>query len=196
MARPPRIEKLRHGRLLCGSVFRFFVETWNWIVGYVDNMKGDADVNPQGGHITVDRTDPDHPVIRFRADKIAGKGGDPVAVSADGPFSPVYEEDGETGEPTDTVVGFTNCYWQNCGKTVLMSDQTIPGANGFIALRAGATPATDGTATLYCYASFAALQSAQDDVAYFTIPLYRVADSKITLDMRRMPNVYLAEVLA
>lgn len=74
MARPPRIEKLRHGRLLCGSVFRFFVETWNWLVGYVDNMMGDADVNPQSGHITVDRTDPDHPVIRFRADKAAGGG--------------------------------------------------------------------------------------------------------------------------
>lgn len=72
MARPPRIEKLRHGRILCGSVFRFFVETWNWLVGYVDNMKGDADVNPQAGHITIDRTDPDHPVVRFRADKAAG----------------------------------------------------------------------------------------------------------------------------
>ena len=76
MARPPRLEMLRHGKLLCGSVFRFFVETWNWIVGYVDNMKGDADVNPQDGHITIDRADPDHPVIRFRADKIvAGSGG-------------------------------------------------------------------------------------------------------------------------
>lgn len=72
MARPPRLELLRHGRLLCGSVFRFFVETWNWLVGYVDNMKGDADVNPQSGYITIDRTDPDHPVIRFCADKLAG----------------------------------------------------------------------------------------------------------------------------
>ena len=75
MARPPRIEKLRHGRLLCGSVFRFFVETWNWLVGYVDNMKGDADVNPKAGYITIDRTDPDHPVVRFRADKAAEHSG-------------------------------------------------------------------------------------------------------------------------
>ena len=113
-----------------------------------------------------------------------------------GPFTPVYEEPEEDEEePTYIVTGFTNCYWQNCGKTILMSDQTIPGANGFIALRAGATPSTAGQATLQCYADLAALQAAQDDVAYFTIPLYRVADSKITLDMRRMPNVYLAEVL-
>lgn len=71
MARPQRIEKLRHGRLLCGSVFRFFVETWNWLTAYVDNMKGDAETDPQSGYITIDRTDPDHPVIRFRADKVA-----------------------------------------------------------------------------------------------------------------------------
>ncbi len=113
-----------------------------------------------------------------------------------GPFEPVYEEpEEEEEEPTFIVTGFTNCYWQNCGKTILMSDQTIPGANGFIALRAGATPSTAGQATLQCYADLAALQAAQEEVAYFTIPLYLVADSKITLDMRRMPNVYLAEVL-
>lgn len=81
MARPPRVERLRHGRLLSGSVFRFFVETWNWIVGYVDNMRGDADVNPQNGHITIDRSDPDNPVIRFRADKLQPGGG---AIDVDG----------------------------------------------------------------------------------------------------------------
>ena len=75
MARPQRLEKLRHGRLLCGSVFRFFVETWNWLTAYVDNMKGDAETDPQSGYITIDRTDPDHPVIRFRADKVAAGGG-------------------------------------------------------------------------------------------------------------------------
>ena len=115
----------------------------------------------------------------------------------EGPFTPVYEEpEEEEEEPTYIVTGFTNCYWQNCGKTVLMGDQTIPGTNGFIALRAGATPSTAGQATLQCYADLAALQAAQEDMAYFTIPLYLVADGKITLDMRRMPNIYLAEVIS
>lgn len=114
-----------------------------------------------------------------------------------GPFEPVYgEPEEEEEEPTFIVTGFTNCYWQNCGKTILMGDQSIPGTNGFIALRAGATPSTAGQATLQCYADLAALQAAQEDVAYFTIPLYLVADSKITLDMRRMPNVYLAEIIS
>lgn len=65
MAKPPRLEKLKHGRLLSGKVFRFFVETWNWLVGAFDNMRGDADINPNEGMISVDRTDPDNLVIRF-----------------------------------------------------------------------------------------------------------------------------------
>lgn len=196
MARPPRVERLRHGRLLSGSVFRFFVETWNWIVGYVDNMRGDADVNPQNGHITIDRSDPDNPVIRFRADKLQpGGAGGSVSVAADGPFSPVYEDDPETGDPTDVVTGFQNCFWQDCGRTYLMGDQTIPGTDGFIALRAGATPSTAGQATLYCYPTFAALQAAQGDLEYFVIPIYRVSGGRITLDMRRLPHIYLVEVL-
>ena len=196
MARPPIIAKLRHGKILTFRVFRFFVETWNWMTAYVDNLRGDADVNPNTGYIEVDRTDPDAPVIRLRADKLpAGGGGAAVAVSADGPFSPIYEEDGE-GEPTETVTGFQNCFWQLGGVTQQLEDQTsIPGTDGFIVLKAGATPSTSGTASLYCYSSLAALQAAQHDLEYFIVPLYRVASSKITLDMRRMPVVYSVETI-
>lgn len=119
-----------------------------------------------------------------------------VEVPADGPFSPVYATDPQTGQPTDTVTGFQNCYWQNGGVTVQMSDQSsIPGSSGFIALKAGALPSTTGTATLECYATFAAMQTAQRDTSHFIVPLYRVASAKITLDMRRMPVVYTYEMI-
>lgn len=121
--------------------------------------------------------------------------GDPVEVSADGPFSPVYEEDEETGEPTDVVTGFQNCYWQNGGVTMQMEDQDIPGTEGFVALKVGATSYTSGNATLECYESLASLRAAQQEVGHFIVPLYRVAGSRITLDMRRMPIVYTDEVL-
>lgn len=127
--------------------------------------------------------------------QLGGADGASVAVSADGPFSPLYEEDEVTGEPTDVVTGFQNCYWQNGGVTVLMSDQDIPGTAGYIALKAGATPSTTGTATLECYATLAAMQTAQRDRGYFIVPLYRVASAKITLDMRRMPVVYTYEMI-
>lgn len=73
MARPPNLQKLRHDRLLCGRVFRFFVETWNWIVAVVDNFRGDGDINGQEGFLTVDRSDPDAPVVRLRLDRLGEK---------------------------------------------------------------------------------------------------------------------------
>ena len=76
MARPPVIQKLRHNRLLCGAVFRWFVETWNWITSYVDNLRGDGDLNGQTGCITIDRTDPDAPVIRIDPNKLPKAQGD------------------------------------------------------------------------------------------------------------------------
>ena len=32
----------------------------------LENLKGDADVRPNGGWVTVDNSDPEHPVIRLR----------------------------------------------------------------------------------------------------------------------------------
>ena len=83
MARPPIVQKLRHDRLLCGAVFRFFVETWNWLTSWVDNAKGDAEVDPQKGYITIDRSDPDSPIIRFRADRLPTSGGGSTVVPDD-----------------------------------------------------------------------------------------------------------------
>lgn len=77
MPRPPRVERLRHGRLLSGKPFAFFVETWNWLSRAFDNLKGDADTNGQNGHIHVDWTDSDSPVIRLvnLQNLLAGGGG-------------------------------------------------------------------------------------------------------------------------
>lgn len=65
MARPQILQKLRHGKLLCKKVFASFVETWNYIVNRIENLKGDADANPQTGHIKIDNTDPEHPIMRL-----------------------------------------------------------------------------------------------------------------------------------
>lgn len=57
-------ERLKHGKALCGKVFARFVETFNGILDFVFNIKGDAEWRNGEGHITVDRNDPLHPVIR------------------------------------------------------------------------------------------------------------------------------------
>lgn len=66
MARPQTIQELRHGKILSGSVFPNFVESWNYLKNRVESLRGDADIVSQYGcgHIKVDNTDPEHPVIR------------------------------------------------------------------------------------------------------------------------------------
>ena len=75
MARPNILQRLKHGKLLTALTFPRFVETFNWLVGAFDNLKGDADVNPRNGCIHVDRTDPDVPVIRLDPLNLPAGGG-------------------------------------------------------------------------------------------------------------------------
>lgn len=68
--KPQTLAELKHGKFICRAVYPTFVATWNWIVRFTSTIKGDFDVNPKTGVVTVDRTDPDHPVIRLRQDKL------------------------------------------------------------------------------------------------------------------------------
>ncbi len=68
-----------------------FVETFNALVDFVLNLKGDKDVNDSTGTIEVDRSDVAHPVIR--ADKLA-IGGD--APPPDDVSTEVYQHEGES----------------------------------------------------------------------------------------------------
>lgn len=187
--RPPFLCKLAKGTLIDANPG--FVDTFNWLVDFCNNICGDADLNSQLG-IQVDKTVDDHPVVRLLQENISGGGGGggggTVTVSADGPFSPVYDEDGET------VLSLTNCYWMNGGATKSLGTVSLPGTDGFIALKAGATTSTNGSGSVVCYSTLAAMQSDQEDPAYFIVPLYRVSSSKIVLDLRNIPHVYVGEI--
>lgn len=72
------VQLLKQGLALCGKNFTNFVEAWNHVVQRSANLCGDADANPADGRISVDNTNPDHPVIRFDATGLTGgsSGGD------------------------------------------------------------------------------------------------------------------------
>lgn len=63
------LQYLKHGKALCGKVFGTFVETFNRLVDFHANLKGDGDVSDDG-LVTVDRADPAHPVIRLDRSKL------------------------------------------------------------------------------------------------------------------------------
>lgn len=183
--RPQRLETLRHGRLLTGRVFRFFVETWNWLITYVDNLAGDFDVNPQTGVITVDRTKGDRPVIRVRRDIFRRE------MYTDGPFAPVYGEDGVR------VSALKDRYYQVGGFTHEMDGAwDVPDAtSGIVCVRVGATT-VNADAEMVVYSDLSTLNGDQENVEYVIVPLYVMEDSCISVDLRKIPHIQLAEAFA
>lgn len=69
------LEKLEQGKALCGMNFPGFVKTFNWLVDFCCNLKGDADVDALNGRVTVDTADEAHPIIRFNASGFSTGGG-------------------------------------------------------------------------------------------------------------------------
>ncbi len=181
MARPPTIQKLKHGRILCGAVFRFLVETWNWLTAYVDNMKGDLDVDPKNGVLTIDRTQPDHPVIRLRKDRL------PASKVYIGPFNPVTDADGR-------VSGFEYCYFQVGGRTFLIEDvENFGGSDCIVALKipatAGASPADAEVVTYSGENAYSNLSAAQVNEAHEIVPLFVLdANKRVVVDLRAIPT--------
>ena len=105
-------EYLKHGKALCGKVFKRFVETFNFHNDFISNLKGDADLPTEGGHVTVDTTDSSHPVIRCRGCEVKVK----KKKSAPFPFEYMLvnpeQDEGEDENQTETP-RIVNCtfYW-------------------------------------------------------------------------------------
>lgn len=117
MARPQVVEYLKHGKALCGKVFRHFVETFNFVVRATVNLKGDADLPGATKGIKVDKTDPENPIIRLVGNFGSGNdsGGGGVSVGATGMF-------GLSGLGTDTVT-VINRYYMLSTSIRLASDE-------------------------------------------------------------------------
>ena len=61
--RPPILCKLKKGKLIDADDNKGFVDTFNWMVDFINNLCGDGDLD-KGKLITLDRTIDDRPVIR------------------------------------------------------------------------------------------------------------------------------------
>lgn len=179
MARPQALQFLRHGKALCGSVFRFFVETWNYIVRRCDSISGDMDANPSEGCIYVDNSDPEHPVIRLDRSKLPLGEGETV-------INPQYPSVYEIRENQNGKY-FADRYYMVGG---VLKD----GPNGTVSGFAGKVVAiliqqNENTVTLQAFNNIAAMQLAMADQTKVVIPLYVLdANCEITLDLRHIPT--------
>lgn len=51
MAKPQILTQLKHDKLITKANFPTFVETFNYVVNRLENIKGDYDINPKNGAI-------------------------------------------------------------------------------------------------------------------------------------------------
>ena len=80
MARPAILCKLRKGKLIDAQPN--FVETFNWMVDFINNLRGEGEINAEASTIVVDRTDASAPVIRGGGKD--AEGGELTVVGTDG----------------------------------------------------------------------------------------------------------------
>ncbi len=108
---------LSGGKILTGANFPNFVQTWNWMVDFIRNLKGDGDNLTSDGYISVDRSNEKWPVIRTAKALPEGGGGESIPTWKYGRFR-VYEVD-------KTKISLRNCYIFVTGKYYGGTDTTV-----------------------------------------------------------------------
>ena len=189
------LQYLQHGKSLCGRVFGTFVETFNRLVDFHANLKGDGDVSDDG-LVTVDRADPAHPVIRLNRSKLPtdGGGGTSADLSASA-FGLVEEKDDDGAVTGRTVV---NCWWNAGGITMGDGGSFDVGAgDGVIYAEFSGDADGDGggamgSLSVSTCGGFSELNELQRDAAKYVFPLYLVSGGEV-VDLRSAPQLQLFE---
>lgn len=191
MARPQALQLLKHGKALCGTVFRLFVETWNYIVQRADGIVGDRDVNADEGCIYIDNSTPERPVIRLDRSKLP-KGGSGETVIINNPQYPsVFEivEDSQTcGVST---YRFDNQFFEVSGVLYdLKSDYTFTlrsVADLYLAIVLSSV--SDPQGYIEEYSTFEDMQADMADENKSVIPLYKFdSEGAVSCDLRHIPR--------
>ena len=179
---------LKHGLALCGKNFPRVVETWNWLSDFCSNLKGDADVNAASGSITVDRTNPAHPVIRFTGSANSGSSDGSSMPSA---FQATAIYDGDTFKEWQ----ISNWYLMRGGIIYYESSGIVgvtPVAGNFIC--ANVNLGFTGGVTVELVKNLDALKDLQRKESNYYVPLYYATAPEELVDLRNMPQVQLFEV--
>jgi len=199
MAMPRPVQRLKHGVILCKKNFVTFVETFNFLIDFAQNLRGDGDGHADG-LITVDKSNPDNPVIRSKRglsffDRLESK---------------LYPKCFEisslavTSNPDNSVtVGLSliNCYVQVAGKTHNFSASTAPlthtiseDGQDVLSLEIGATYTSTPTFAYRWDGQLEQMQMWQTDVTKMIVPLYQFNRyGEIVCDFRGIPMFAMGE---
>lgn len=185
------VQLLKRGLALCGKNFGGFVEAWNHVVQRSANICGDADANPADGRISVDNTNPDHPVIRFDASNLGSSGSSgsdalPSAFMA----TPNYDDDGELKSWT-----FSNFFMMKGGRTLtsdLTAEYTTDALAGqYVCVSVGLSYIDDFYLVVVPKDS---LDEYQKSESSYYIPIYFSPSKGELIDLRTMPQAQVFEL--
>ena len=184
-----KLEYLRHGKSLCGKVFRRFVETFNFHNDFISNLKGDADLQVVGGKVHLDRTDERNPVIRCQ---VFGNGGCASAARLPGCFEIRRPTEGEDDEGGDSG-GFDNPYMLIGGRPFYMAGAISGGFDYENCIVAVCLDVTSETPQPYIeeFADFLAMvEAVKSDPSLAVHPLYQLGEGgAVVCDMRTIPTI-------
>jgi len=184
MAMPNPFQKLKHGVLLCKRNFNTFVETFNFLVDFAQNIKGDGDANGNGT-IVFDRTVPDRPVIRSKInfDYPFSKG---VGSENFGRFCIVEKQNMAS---VNATIAFGNGYYRVGGRTYQVSDLSKSVHAAYIVALKVSLSGPQPTATLETFSNIANLNSAESDTDCYIMPLYQFdGEFNVVCDFRIGPD--------
>ena len=183
------LQYLKHGKALCGAVFGRFVETFNRLVDFYANLKGDAETAQGDGYISVDRTDPAHLVVRFDASKLPAASSD-ASISAF-QATPNYNDDGELESWT-----IENYYLMTGGRMIISEasgdEYSVDAVKGYYIC---AKVDLDYSNSFYLLLmSENELSVKQQKASEYYVPLYYGKSDGTLLDLRTMPQVQVFEM--
>lgn len=150
------------------------------------NLVGDGDLDQQSGLIEVDRSEPLHPVIRFRLDRSKlpeGGGGGGSIISTTIPA--VY--DIAPWSAQNDARHFINRYYEVSG--VVREGPDCTGdlrdrANAFVAIKI-----TNSSAVIAYYQSLSSMQADMVDQSKVVMPLYKLdGNGDAAIDFRHLPR--------
>lgn len=184
------LQYLKHGKALCGAVFGSFVETFNRLVDFYVNLKGDAEVSSEGC-ISIDRTDPAHPVIRLNRAKVGATSG---GNSLPGAFE-LTEADDSSGYL------LTNCFWNVGGRSYGHDDIQYAFPAGSCYLYAKFSLTAMGVVEIGAVGSVPELAEPQSAYDSYIVPLYHISTNtdsngntaRTVVDLRNAPQIQAFE---
>lgn len=176
--RPAVLCKLKKGKVLDANPG--FVDTFNWLVDFCNNLKGDGDVD-RNKAITVDKTIDDRPVIKVKGLTGGGGGGSIIERTIPAAY------DIAPWSAQNDALHFVNRYFEVSGvvrEGPDCTDDLRSHANAFVAIKI-----TNSATAIAYYQSLSAMQADMVDQTKVVMPLYKLdANGDVAVDFRHLPR--------